>query len=166
MSNLWNIISESNLFNFILLVVIAMLLFEKLNVSELLEKMKNSIIKRIKDSEQAKADAKENLNNANLKVKNLNNEITEKLELATTRANNVADMINDVTKRKVNQIAINSKRVIENDGKTLISILSDKTASNSIESAEKYIKNRLKLEPSLHEKYINESIENLEKVLL
>ena len=75
-------------------------------------------------------------------------------------------MIDKVTSKKLQQISTNTKRVVENDGKTLISILSDKTAGNSVESAEKYIRNRLKADPDLHNKYINESIDNLEKVLL
>ena len=166
MSNLWHVIMESNTFNFVLLAIIVLILLQKLDVNNAIEKLKEHTINRIKESEKAKADAENNLADAKSKVKNLNNEISEKLKTAGIRADNVADMIDKVTSKKLQQISTNTKRVVENDGKTLISILSDKTAGNSVESAEKYIRNRLKADPDLHNKYINESIDNLEKVLL
>ena len=166
MSNLWHVIMESNTFNFVLLAIIVLILLQKLDVNTAIEKLKEHTINRIKESEKAKDDAESNLADAKLKVKNSDNEISEKLKTAGIRADNVADMIDKVTSKKLRQISTNTKRVVENDGKTLISILSDKTAGNSVESAEKYIRNRLKAEPDLHNKYINESIDNLEKVLL
>ena len=166
MTSLWHIIAETNIFNFILLALLLLVLIQKFDVNKAIENLKERTINRIKESEQAKIDAENNLSDANEKVENLDNEISEKLKVAGVRADNVADMIDKVTLRKLQQISTNTKRVVENEGKTLISILSDKTAGNSVETAEKYIRNRLKRQPELHDKYIDESIDNLEKVLM
>ena len=166
MTSLWHIIAETNTFNFVLLAIILLILIQKFDVNKAIESLKEHTIKRIQESEQAKVDAENNLSDANSKVENLDSEISEKLKVAGIRADNVADMIDKVTLRKLQQITTNTKRVVENEGKTLISILSDKTAVNSVETAEKYIRNRLKREPELHDKYIDESIDNLEKVLM
>ena len=162
----WNLILKSNTFNFIILLLLLTVILKKINLVKLIDEIKIKITEKLNNTEIEKSNADEALEAAKSKLINIDTEINEKNEIANTRANNAASMIKEVTERKLNQIAANTKKTIENDTKSLINILSDKTAKDSIEMAERFIRNKLKAEPNLHNKYIDESIENLDRVLI
>ncbi len=165
LGSLWNLIVASNTFNFIVLVVIIAVVMSKLRVPELLTGLKDSIIAKIEASKKAKSDAEVSLSEALDKVKNLSNEVDEKLSLAKMQADNVAESIQEAAKRRIRQISDNVDKVIDAENKTLYTKLSDDTVKASINMATDYITRRLKENPDLHKRYIDEGIKELEKVV-
>ena len=165
LGSLWNLIVASNTFNFIVLVVIIAVVMSKLRVPELLTGLKDSIIAKIEASKKAKSDAEVSLSEALDKVKNLSNEVDEKLSLAKMQADNVAESIQEAAKRRIRQISDNVDKVIDAENKTLYTKLSDDTVKASINMATDYITRRLKENPDLHKRYIDEGIKELENVV-
>lgn len=162
--NFWELIVESNTFNFIVLLVILVIVMQKLKVSEAAAKLKDNIVNAIENAKNAKEKAKTYYDDAKSKIEHIEDEVSERLALATRQAENVADSISENTSRKVTQIEHNVEKVVEAEKKTLITELTDKTTKSSIILAEKYIKLRLDNEPELQDKYIEEGIEELDKV--
>ena len=165
LSSLWNLIVESNAFNFIVLVAIIAVVMSKLKVSEMIAGLKESIIAKIEASKNAKSEAELSLSDAIDKVKNIDNEVDERLSLAKMQAKNVADSIQEAAKRRVRQISDNVDKVIDAESKTLYTKLSDDTVNASVDMATNYITRRLKENPNLHNRYIDEGINELEKVV-
>ena len=161
--NFWKLIVESNTFNFIVLLVILVIVMQKLKVSEAAAKLKDNIVNAIENAKNAKEKAKTYYDDAKSKIEHIEDEVSERLALATRQAENVADSISENTSRKVTQIEHNVEKVVEAEKKTLITELTDKTTKSSIILAEKYIKLRLDNEPELQDKYIEEGIEELDK---
>lgn len=162
--NFWKLIVESNTFNFIVLLVILVIVMQKLKVSEAAAKLKDNIVNAIENAKNAKEKAKTYYDDAKSKIEHIEDEVSERLALATRQAENVADSISENTSRKVTQIEHNVEKVVEAEKKTLITELTEKTTKSSIILAEKYIKLRLDNEPELQDKYIEEGIEELDKV--
>jgi len=165
-ANLWNIILESNTFNFVVLLVILVIVMHKLHISDKLEDIKHEIIDRIEKSKQAKEDAAYSLADAKSKIEHLEEDIEAKISIANTQAHNVGETIKEAAEHKIKQIENNVKKVIESEEKTIITRLNDETSSISLKLAEQLIRERLKQEPNLHDRYISESIEELEKAVL
>lgn len=164
--NLWDIILKSNTFNFVVLLVIIVIVMQKLHLTEVLENIKNEIIERIEKAKQAKADAENYLAESKLKIENLDSEISEKISLAYTQANNVGDMIRETAQKKIKQVNDNVDKVIFAEEKKISTLLNDRTALASVELAESIIREKLANTPSLHDKYINDSILEIEKTVL
>ena len=163
-TDFWNLILESNTFNFIILFVLLVVIMQKLKVSDAIEKLKNDVINAIEDSKQAKENAEKHYSEAKSSIEHIDEEISKRLTLAENQAENVRDSIAETTSRKVKQIEDNVKKVVNAEEKTLIALLTGNTAKASVDVARKYVKSRLKDEPDLHNKYIEESINELDKV--
>ena len=161
----WNLILVSNTFNFVVLVVILAIVFQKINLTGMLEKIKEDIVSVIENSKKARSGAELNLSDAKNKVSNLANEVKERLELANKQAFNVSETIKNATEKRIKQINDNVDKVAEAEAKTLYTKLSDETVAAAVDLAQKRITDALKNNPQLHNKYIDESIEELEKVV-
>ena len=166
LNSLWNLILASNTFNFIVLVVLLAIVMNKLKISDVLTNLKERVIARLEASRKAKSEAEISLKDAADKVKNLSQEVEDKLSLAKLQADNVADSIQNSVRRRVRQITDNVDKVVETETKTLYTKLSDETVKASVAMATNYITRRLKENPDLHNRYIDDGIKELEKVVL
>ncbi len=166
LANFWNLILESNTFNFIVLLVLAVIVMQKLKVGTVVQKLRDDIVDAIENSKQVREQARKHLDDAKHKIEHIDDEILGVLTLASKQADNVAASISEGVERKLQQIKNNTKKVIDAEEKTLIASLTDKTSRSSVELAKKYVKSRLVAEPDLHKKYIEESINELDKVKL
>ena len=83
LANFWNLILESNTFNFIILLILIIAVMQKLNVKAAVEKLKNDIIEAIENSKRAKENAYNNYTDAKSKIEHIEDEISEKLTLAS-----------------------------------------------------------------------------------
>lgn len=162
--DIWNLIVHSNTFNFIVMLLILGWLVQKFKVTESLDVLKNNIIDSIEKAKQEKIDAQKVLSSAQDEVKNLDSEIKSRLSQAEEHAKSVAQRIIDDTENKVKQIEDNIERVVEAEEKTISSRLTGKTAKASIELAKNHITNLLKQHPELHDKYINDSINEIDRI--
>ncbi len=164
--NLWELILESNTFNFVILIVALAIVMQKMNISEKLSDLKNEVIAKLDTSKKAKEDAENHYAEAKAKIADLPNEISGRLKLAKVQADNVAKMIDESKNKKLKQLSANVTKIINAETKTLITNLHDQTADEAINIASRFIKNKIKEEPELQNKYIEESIRELEKISL
>ena len=158
---IWNFIVTSNFFNFVVMVIILAWIVKKTNLAAALENVKNNIKNTIAKAEEEKASGEKELLAAQKSVENLESEIKTKIEFAEKQAEKIAKNIALETEKKVENIKNNIERALTAEEKTISARLSKKTASASSELAKRHIKSILEAHPQLHEKYINQSIEEL-----
>ena len=135
-----------------------------MNVANGVEKIKQGIINSINSAKEEQERAKEKLKNAEKLIENIDNDIAKQLEYASQRGEGLANQILANTEFKVQQIEKNAKRVIEAEEKTLSAEMTGKTLNSSIELAKRHIIATLENNPELHNKFIDESIENIDRI--
>ncbi len=160
-AQIWNTIVTSNFFNFVVMVLILAWINKKFNLAAKLEEEISKIKSTIENAENEKNAAYNEFLETQKSVENLENEITKRLDDAQKRADTMADSIKTQTENKVKKIKDNVTRVIQAEEKTISAKLSKKTAKAATELAKAHIKSVLQNKPELHEKYINQSIEEL-----
>lgn len=156
--NFWNAIVQSNTFNFAVLVLIFAVLYKKLNVSIVVDNIKDDIVKKLNDAKSEREQAKAKLLDVQNSVKNLDNEIKENLADAKTRAKNLSEQIIKNAENQVQLIEKNVKNVISGEEKTLSTSINDKALKSAIALAEQKIIKSLEDNPKFHDKFIEESI--------
>lgn len=163
-SHIWNIVIESNLFNFIIFVLIFVWIFQKIKVKEIINNLQQKIIKLIDDVKKNKEDAYSELIQAEKAIENLDDELKVIVDEAKKSANVLSEKILSEAKKQVEDIETNAEKVIDAEEKMLIAKLTKSTSHSSVKAAEDHIKNVLTQTPTLHEKYINESIDELDRL--
>lgn len=164
LANFWNIIVESNTFNFAVLLLIFAILYKKLNISNTVEKIKQDVINTINNAKTEKENAKNKLMEAEKSIEHIDEEIKQKLSEASIKGDDIAKQILANTNEKVDLIEKNISRVISAEEKTLSAQMTQKTLDASIELAKQYIKSLLKDNMDLHNKFIDESIDSIDRV--
>ena len=162
--NFWNLIVKSNTFNFIVLILIFAILFKKINISSIIEKIRDEIVNTIENAKKEQENAKNKLSNAEKAIENIDDEIKQKLNEASKRAEDMSKQILDNTDLRLKLIEKNIERVVNAEEKTLSAKMTEKTLKASVELAKKQIINMLESNPDMHNKYIDESIENIDRV--
>lgn len=163
-SNIWDIIVKSNMFNFIVFVLILAWIFKKIDIASMIKSLQDKIIKIIDEVKKNHKEAKENLLNAEKSIEHLGEELETIVNDAKKSADVISDKILTEAQKQLESIESNAQKVIEAEEKMLISNLAKNTSKASIDSAQSHIKNVLQQTPSLHEKYINESIDELDRL--
>lgn len=166
LANFWNTIVQTNTFNFAILVLIFAIVFKKIKVGDILENLKEDIVKAIRQAEEEKNKASKELSDAKKSIEHLDDEIKSALSDADSRANQIAEQILGNTQKEIDLIKSNIDKVITNEEKTISAKLTEKTAKASIALARNHIISVLENQPELHEKYINESINELDRIQL
>ncbi len=163
---IWDLIVKSNTFNFVLLVAIFCFIFKKINISKILEKLQNDIINAIENVKNSKNIADLKLSKAKESIKNLDKDIENQMAQANKTAQSIADTIFQNTDKSIELINKNVDKVISTEEKSLSSALTEKTAQAAILIAQNHIITTLINRPDLHERYINESIQELDRIQL
>lgn len=163
-SKIWNIIVESNTFNFIFFVLIIALIFKKIDIKGIINSLQQKIIKILDEVKKNKEDAQNELLQAEKAVENLGEELKVIVNDAEKSAKVIGEKILTEAKKQIESIESNAKKVIDAEEKLLISKLAKNTSQASVEAAKSHIKDVLVRTPTLHEKYINESIDELDRL--
>ena len=166
MAEFWNLIVESNTFNFAILVVIFAVLFAKINLPEVLSKLKADISNSIENAKKTKDDAIKSLKDAKKAAKNTDSEVQSLLDDANATAKNIADGIINNAKQQSKHITDNIERVVKSEEKKITAEIRTETVKKSINIASDDIINRLKTDESLQNKLIEESIKELDNINL
>ena len=162
--NIWNLIVDSNTFNFIVLVLIIYFLIRKMNLVSILETLRTNIANKIELSKTERKKADMQLKEAKNSVANLNNEINQ---LEETNKKNVEDAVKQTAENadiQAANILNNAKNVIENEEKKISSKLLQAAEDEAVKIAKDKITAKLNANPKLHNKYIDEAIEDIDKV--
>lgn len=163
-SHIWNIIVESKTFNFIIFVMLLGLIIKKVNVAAAISSLQQKIIKIIEDAKKERDDAHGSLLQAEKAVENLDSELKEIVNDAQNSAKVLGEKILNEAQKQIEDIENNAQKVIEAEEKLLISNLAKQTSKQSVETAKSHITKVLAETPTLQEKYINESIDELDRL--
>ena len=155
----WKIIVETNTFNFAILLLIFVILYQKLNVSALIENIKSDIINAMESVKNQKALSQDKLKNAQELCANLENEINDRLNDAKIQAQGIAERIENNAKLSIDTIEKNIQKIIDSQEKNIIHDISQNTLQKSVDLAKNKIIQELKNKQELHSKLIDESIE-------
>lgn len=163
---IWDLIVKSNTFNFVLLVAIFVYFASKLDFSKILAKLQQDIINAIEAVKNNKKLAGEKLEKAKDSVKNLDSEIELEIKQANDTARAISETIFGTAGKRIETINNNVAKSIRNEEKSLSDKLTEKAASAAVALAKNHIINTLKARPDLQDKYINESIQELDRIQL
>ena len=164
--HIWNIIVTSNTFNFAVMLIILGMIFKKFNIMQGLENSIQKVIDSIEKSKAERQSAKDKLAAANELVKNLDNEIAQQLNSAHEQGEILHANISNDTQNRITNIENSIERIVRSEEKTVSAALAKKTAAAAVSTAENHIKTILKTSPELHDRYIRESIEELDRIHL
>lgn len=163
-AKIWNVIVYSNTFNFIVFVAIIAWVLVKIDIKSAITALQQKIIKIINDVKKEHENALYALKNAEKAVEKLPEELEGIMQDAAKSAETISKKVLSEAEKQVKSIEANAKKVIDAEEKLLISKLTKSTSSLSVETAKNHIQNVLVETPTLHEKYINESIEELDRL--
>jgi len=163
-SHIWNIIVQSNTFNFIIFVMILAWVAKKIDVAAIISSLQAKIIKILDEAKKERENAKNKLMQSEKAVENLGEELKIIVEDAQKSAEVISEKILTEAQKQIESIELNATKVIEAEEKLLISNLTKNTSKASIEIAKSHIEKTLEETPTLQEKYINESINELDRL--
>ena len=148
------------------MIWILTVIVKKLNLGNGFKKSVDDIALEIKKSDEAKEKAIEMKDEAQKILDNLPQDIEtiEKSSAEKTKA--FKDSIEANTQKALFNIDNNIKKSLSIEEKKISNLMTEKTSKASIELARQHIQNLLSKNPELHNKYILESLDELEKVKL
>jgi F0F1-type ATP synthase membrane subunit b/b' len=159
-------LATSNAINFALMLGILYWIIKKINLDNIFNIGINKIENEIKISEEKVNNSKKNLNQAEAlldgleqDIKNLDNNCKEKIKVFEKQ-------INENTSKSISDINESIDKILLIDEKKLSNLMIEEAANNSINQAKENIINLIKSNPDIHNKFIINSIEELDKVKL
>lgn len=162
--HIWNIFVTSNLFNFVIFIAIFAVIFKKIDFQGMLDGAKQKVIAFIDAAKKEKEEASQELEKAQNAVANLDSELNGIIEDAKKSAKVISEKIFNEAEAQIASIESNALKIIGAEEKLLIAKLSKTASKASIELAKAHIGKVLEETPSLYEKYIDESINELDRL--
>lgn len=159
--NFWQAVVESNTFNFAVLVLIFVLLFSKLNISQMIENIKNQIVQSIDRAKAEKEAADVKLKNAKDLASGVDAEIKTHIRNAQEKAAAIETQIIEKARIQEKYIDKNVDNLIFAEEKNIGNSAIEKTMQKASETAKEKIKSLLSSTPDLHKKFIEESIRKI-----
>ena len=166
MSDFVDILLKSNTLNFIIVAAVIVFAAIKLNIKEKLENIKNEIKDYVDTSTNEKELAEKELIKAKASVDKLPSDIREIKNDTEKSVKNLELKVQDEIADRKKDIDNNAKRLLNLETKKFQSKLINILSIKSIELAKNNAIEQLKGNNELHNFYINEAIEELDKINL
>ena len=166
MADFWNLIVQTNTFNFAILLIIIAVVFAKIDLPNIIEKIRLEIASNIENAQKLQQEAKTELKKVKKAVKDTDIEVDNKISSAKNSVKLLSDEIDKNAQLQVSQIENNVERVILAETKKISTKLSHDTVTKAIALAKENLLNKLNAEPNLHSKFIEESIKELDRIEL
>ncbi len=162
--HIWHKILESNLFNFVLMLVFLNWILNKCAIADKLEAGRKSIEDKIRNSKTQKEEALKTLYELQEKTQEVDKEAHDILAKSNENAVMVGEKIIADAKKQAQEFGKNLDKVIESGQKAVQNSLTEETAKKSVQLAQDYIQKRLDEDRTLHVKFMKESIKDLNGV--
>lgn len=160
----WKEICESNLFNFVVMLLLLGWIIKKCNISQIIENGRKKIEDTINNSEKNKNKSLENLFAIQDEVTDIDKKMFIMFEKAEKNAKEYGEkLLKDVDIQK-GLIKDSSRKTIDSFIESAKNSVLSETAEKALSLAEIQIIEELKKNPDLHFKFINESIEEISKI--
>lgn len=166
MNEIIQTILQSNIINFLIVLAFLIFLVYKINLSEKLEKVREEITSYIEASEKEKQNAQEELNRINDKIEKLP-AVVERIKKSTERnIKNLEENSNKSAEIQKKDISRNAQRLFNLETKKFKTELSNILSEHSIRIARENAVKQLEENPNLHDKYIEDAIEEIDRITL
>lgn len=135
--------------------------------TKLLQKLQNGVDKikeSIDNSDAARENSAKELEETSKEVANVEGEIQEIIDNSENNTENQKQKIENETTQQIEYIKESTKKTISAKEREIISGLSKKTILASLELARRHVIKLLEQNPDYHQKFIQESIEELDRL--
>ena len=160
---IWNLIVQTNTFNFIIFVAIFAVIIKYAKVGALIEGLQKKIFQSINLSDEANEKSLKELDLAKQKVNMVGSEIKVILDDADLTAIRLTRKIMADASIQAEIIKNSAQKVIDSEGKYLMSELTQNTALASVKLAKRHIQRTLAEKPYYHAKFIEDSINEIDR---
>ena len=166
MSNLIQILIQSNTLNFLIVLLILGFIIKKLNIGTKVDCIKGEIEAFVESSEKERKQSEQNLTRINDKLAKLP-AVIERIKRSTE--NNIKNIEANVQKKTEIQkqdISKNAERLFKLETKKFKTGLTNLLSEKSVDLAKENAINQLKENPLLHNKYIDNAIDEIDRIVL
>ena len=147
------------------MVVLLVWICKKIDLKKSLNKSVETIQSAIFNSENEKSEAKINLNDAQKILKNLPTEVKNIEAQAKEKTNIFKSQVEENSKKAIEAINANIEKVTAIEEKKISNSMTEQALEISIEASKNKILEKLASNQELHAKFIDESLDELEKIL-
>lgn len=164
MTDIWQIIVQSNTFNFIIVFAVMVYIAVKLDVKSKIETLRAEIRTYVDKSSEEKMSAEKSLNEINEKIKHLPDEIEDIKNSAQNNIKGISQRIEFEIEDKKKDIENNANRILNLEIKTFKEKLTGRLSQVSIDLSRKNAIEQLQNNRELHNKYIYDAINELDRI--
>ena len=161
---IWAKICESNLFNFIVMILLLAWMVKKFDLGSKIEAGRKKIEQNISESEKAKEESLTKLYKAQEDATKVDEEMFKIFKAAEENAKVMGEKLIAEANSQKDIIKENSKKTIDANIKSVKNDILKETAEEAMKLAEEHIKSELERDPNLHQKYIYESIDAIDGI--
>lgn len=159
-------LAESNTINFIIMLGILAVIVIKMNLKASMDTSISNVACIIKKSDDAKSESITKLEKSKAEIEKLPTDIENLKKEAKVKADVFKKQIENSSSEEISNIKNSVSRVMSIEEKKISNALQKKTIEESILMAEKNIKRMLSENSDLHRQFIQESLDELDKVNL
>lgn len=159
-------LAESNTINFIIMLGILAVIVIKMNLKASMDISISNVADIIKKSDDAKSESITKLEKSKAEIEKLPTDIENLKKEAKVKADVFKKQIENSSSEEISNIKNSVSRVMSIEEKKISNDLQKKTIEESILMAEKNIKRMLSENSDLHRQFIQESLDELDKVNL
>jgi F-type H+-transporting ATPase subunit b len=153
---------EANVFNLVIVLLFLYWIGKKLNVLSGLDNKLNSIKQRISGAEENRSKTENELETTRKNVEGVG-KVVDKIKIdAAEIAESLSKSIISEAQVEAESLEKNSERIIEGEKETAAILLTNNLTKAAFDIAEEHVKQAI--DNRLHEKYIDEFIEGLDKI--
>ncbi|MCQ2738741.1 MAG: hypothetical protein MJ237_00780 [bacterium] len=158
-------IAGTNLFNFVIFLIIIAFVYVRKDVKSVIAKAKSDIDATINASTEAKDNSVISLKNMEQSLSHIEDEVEKILKKSEENATLVGKKILEEAHNSAISIQNGAMKAIENHRNSLRTELIRRASAASVELAKAQIISELQTNETLHDKLIDESVEQLEGVM-
>lgn len=166
MAEIWHLIIHSNIVNFLIVLALICWLFSKINLGQKIDSVRENIKNYVDASSNEKINAEKDLETIKEKITHLPEEIDEIQKSAKNSIESIGKKFESEIQSQMVDIENNAKRIMALETKKFKSKLTGALTEASINLAKENAVSQLKNDRNLHDKYIYEAIDELDKVNL
>ena len=167
MNETLNILKElatSNTINFAIMAILLGVIIKKLHLSTAFEKSIESIKNQISNSETEKANSSKILGKNKDLIEKLPNELEEMEKTSQSKLTAFEEKIEDNTRKTIENLVLSTDRIKTIEEKKASNLLTQSTSKEALELAKNRICELLENNPEMHNDFIQQSIDELDKV--
>ena len=162
--NIWKTIVETNTFNFVVFALIILFIVKKINLSKIISDMRDKTENSVNSSKEEKNKSEKNLKSAQKKMSTVEKEVETIISDSKKTAGQIAKNIVSKAQDQIDVIESNAKKVMKDALLKTNIKLSGYAAKTSLNIMENNLKQNLANNKDLHNQFINEAIDELEKM--